>query len=335
MAATGIAVAGALVTKALPMAYITPLISTVGTASAEAVVHGVATTHAIQNWFSELLNVRRSVDEADLVQLQTVYKIEAARTHLELMVSRQGVSPQDEAYRLHQVQQAEAALIEGRALLRSAGAVTMVHDDKKDDPRSLWPHLLHCHHLLICITYWHASDLGKNPPTGFRTAVTAVNSMFEDFGQRRAWAQSQTFYKESKTKQVDNHYIHWGGQAWERQIEQVQRQGLSVNMTKDAACGNYVTEIKVMGGDMAPGLMHLDVGACRVCGIGVVVGSGCSNASCGGGGNAVWSWQDDSGRWMPYSEQDTRKLEIANARGQVRRQQLYAIGLTQGSARPL
>ena len=229
LTAVGGGVTVALIVKALPMATITPMIASMGKVGAEGIVTVAASSHAVQNWFRELLNVRQGVDGADLLHMHTTYKLEAARSFLENMVSCVASGPDGKAYRLHQVQQAEAALIEGRTLLQSAGAVTMPHKDHKDpkeeDLRSLWPHLLHCHHLLICVTYWHASNLGENPVNGFRTAVNAINNMFADFYHRRQWAQAETFYRDSKTKQVDDHYGAWGGRSWERQIECLQRQG--------------------------------------------------------------------------------------------------------------
>ena len=70
-----------------------------------------------------------------------------------------------------------------------------------------------------------------------------------------------------------------------------------------------------LGGDASA--FGLTLGPCQVCGVGAIVASGCTNPACEGGGGTIWSWQNDRGGWTRYSPQDTRKIELANARGQV------------------
>ena len=47
-----------------------------------------------------------------------------------------------------------------------------------DDP-VLRDSLIHCHHLLICVTYWNASEMGKDPGTGIRRAFLYFEKLLE------------------------------------------------------------------------------------------------------------------------------------------------------------
>jgi hypothetical protein len=310
MAMTAAGVAGAaLVVKALPMASLTTLASSVATSGGGAAAGAAATCEKVQNWLRAMVGMRSAVDHEGIMDFHAMAGLTAAQTYLQMMVASG-----DREEQMRYLYSALHKLVEGRDALLRAGALSVARSPHKDDDaKSYWAHLMHTNYMLICVTYWRASRFGEAPQEGLRVATPHMSNFFQDFVTRRSSAQSETFYTNSKTAKVDEHWQHFG-MVWVRQLETAQQQGFVVNLVKDAATG-FIVDLRVPAmvgqGGAGPGIRQ-----CQQCGVGAVVGAGCSNPACSGALNAVWSWRGDQS-WIPYSAADSRHIELANIRGQM------------------
>jgi hypothetical protein len=81
---------------------------------------------------------------------------------------------------IRQLRKAEEMLVEARNdLLPWAGSSPEMRDS-----------LLHCLHILICVTYWIGSDMGRNPGAGVKRAFYYFEKLLELVAvseMRKAW----------------------------------------------------------------------------------------------------------------------------------------------------
>lgn len=123
----------------------------------------------VTSWANWWMAKDKVVELKHLRDVDALTHFEVAKDHL----TNAAAAVDRSEDQMRQLLAAETALTQARQKLLKWESFT------RQEQTTLFPHLVECHHLLICTTYWVASDLGLNPQAGLKRSWVIIERLMK------------------------------------------------------------------------------------------------------------------------------------------------------------
>ena len=152
------------------MAFLVPMgLSGLASLSGNAAAHIFSQSAGprVRSWANWWAGKDKIVELRHLRDADAMHDFDVATDHLK----NAAVAEDRSEDQMRQLLAAEKALIEARQKLKTWESFT------REEETSLFPVLVKCHHLLICTTYWVASEGGVKKQAGLKRAWVVVDDL--------------------------------------------------------------------------------------------------------------------------------------------------------------